>query len=234
MNLLRKLKSAITNYPMPFGLRSAYGTVYGWTLHEQRYVPEQETIDFFIKRLTKEDVVADIGANIGLYTLLFSRHAKKVCAFEPSPTAFKRLRKATKNLPNVELHNVGIFSRQDKLKLYYARPGDPMGSMMYPRSPTFVEVSVKPLKDFNEPFTWAKVDVEGAEIEVLKGMRPTKAVLEVARGILRDYQDGIVPFFKQIEEMGYLIFFIVEGGDVVRWDGSNLEQLRNNIYIEPK
>ncbi len=234
MKILQQIKSAVTNYPMPFGLKSPYGVVYGWTLHEQRYVPEQETIDFFIKHLNKEDVIADIGANIGLYTLLFSHHAKKVVSFEPSPAAFKYLQKAVKNLANVELHNIGIFSKQDTLKLYYARPGDPMGSMMYPRSSTFVEVAVKPLADFGEQFTWAKIDVEGAEIEVLKGMKERiTAVLEVARGILETYQGGIQKFFSEIELLGYSIHFITAGGNTIPYMHGDMSPLVNNIYIKP-
>ena len=234
MKTLQQIKSAITNYPMPFGLKSSYGVVYGWTLHEQRYMPEQETIDFFTKHLTKEDTVADIGANIGLYTLLFAHHAKNVVSFEPSPAAFKRLRKATKKLPNIELHNVGIFSKEDRLKLYYARPGDPMGSMMYARSDTFVEVPVYPLAHFGTNFTWAKIDVEGAEIEVLKGMgKRIPAVLEVARGILETYQGGIQKFFSEIELLGYSIHFITAGGNTIPYMHGDMSPLVNNIYIKP-
>lgn len=234
MNIFTKIKSSITNHPMPFGLRSPYGTVWGWTLHEQRYFPEQETIEFFKKHLTKDDVVADIGANIGLYTLFFSEHVKKICSFEPSPDAYKKLLRAVKGRSNVHTYNVGIFSKRDTLRLYHARPGDPMGSVMYQRSTVFTEVPVQPLTDINETFTWAKIDVEGAELEVLKGMRPTKAVLEVARSILTEHQGGVEHFLSTIESMGYKVFFITHGGNTVSWNGKNLESLVNNIYIEPR
>lgn len=208
MNVFTKIKSSITNYPMPFGLRSPYGTVWGWTLHEQRYFPEQETIEFFKKRLTKDDVVADIGANIGLYTLFFSERVKRVSSFEPSPDAYKKLRKATGGRSNVTAYNIGIFSARDTRRLYHARPGDPMGSMMYRRSATFTDVPVQPLTDIDETFTWAKIDVEGAEIEVLKSMRPTKAVLEVASGILTEHRGGVERFLNTIESMGYNVFLL--------------------------
>ncbi|MBY0293959.1 FkbM family methyltransferase [Patescibacteria group bacterium] len=219
---------------------SPYGIVYGWKLHEKKNFPEQETYDFFKKHLTKEDVVADIGANIGLYSLFFSSVVDKVFAFEPSKKAYARLVRALRRnrRDNVVAINEGVFSRSDVLKLYYQRSGDPMGSVMYPRGAKFQEISVRSLKEIEEErgvaFTWAKIDAEGAEIEVLKGMRPVRAVLEVAQGILNEYQGGVLHFFKQIEDMGYFIYFIVDRGDVVKWDGSNIKNLKNNIYIEPR
>ena len=179
--------------------------------------------------------MADIGANIGLYTLFFSIYAGKVHSFEPSPAAYTRLARATKGRNNIQIYNVGIFSRKDTLKLYSARKGDPMGSMMYPRGKSYDEVPVQPLKNFDAEFTWAKIDVEGAEIEVLKGMKHRiPAVLEVANGILNTYAGGVEKFFAEIENLGYKIYFIVDNGETVAYEHGDLSPLQNNIYIEPK
>lgn len=240
MEFLKKIKTVLGRQPLPFGLMSPYGVVYGWKLHEKKNFPEQETYDFFEKHLTKEDVVADIGANIGLYSLFFSSAVHQVFAFEPSKKAYARLTHALRRnrRNNVIAINQGVFSRSDVLKLYYQRSGDPMGSVMYPRGTKFQEISVRSLREVEQEygvmFTWAKIDAEGAEIEVLKGTRPVRAVLEVAQGILNEYQGGVTHFFKQIEDMGYVIYFIVDGGGTVKWDGSNMKNLKNNIYIEPR
>ena len=79
-----------------------------------------------------------------------------------------------------------------------------------------------------------KIDVEGAEIEVLKGMKERiTAVLEVARGILETYQGGIQKFFSEIELLGYSIHFITAGGNTIPYMHGDMSPLVNNIYIKP-
>lgn len=227
-----------THLPVPFGLPSKYGQLYGWTISDKLHNPEPETVAFFEKNLKSGDRIADIGANIGYYTLLFSRlvgEQGKVVAFEPSPVAFARLKKATGDLKNVDIYNKGIHSRRDTLLLYSRKKGEPMGSMVYERGKYHNEVKVIPLRDFPETFTWAKIDVEGAEIEVLRGMK-TKihAVLEVATGIQEEHGEGVKKFLSDIEAMGYDIYFIRDGGVTLKYTGVNLDMLQNNIYIKPR
>jgi FkbM family methyltransferase len=45
---------------------------------------EPQTRNWFLNNLTEEDVVFDVGAHIGLYTILFSQRTKNVYAFEPT------------------------------------------------------------------------------------------------------------------------------------------------------
>lgn len=53
---------------------------------------EPETLDWIEKNFASSDVVYDVGANIGLYTLYAARFAKcKVFAFEPESQNFGRL-----------------------------------------------------------------------------------------------------------------------------------------------
>lgn len=227
-----------THLPVPFGLSYKYGRLYGWTIYNKLHNPEPETVAFFEKNLKHGDHIADVGANIGYYTLLFSHlvgDTGKVAAFEPSPAAFVLLIKAVRSLKNVEIYNKGVHSRHDTLRLYSQRKGEPMGSMVYKRGKYYSEVPVIPLRDFPETFTWAKIDVEGAELEVLRGMK-TKlhAVLEVAKGIQDEYGGGVKKFLSDIEAMGYDIGFIREGGATVKYTGTNLNMLHENIYIKPR
>lgn len=227
-----------THLPVPFGLSYEYGRLYGWTIYNKLHNPELETVAFFKKNLKSGDCIADVGANIGYYTLLLSRlvgDTGKVVAFEPSPYAFARLAKAVRGLKNVDIYNKGIHSRHDIMRLYSQRKGEPMGSMVYKRGKHCSEVEVIPLRDFPEKFTWAKIDVEGAELEVLRGMKvKLHAVLEVAKGIQEEYGGGIKKFLSDIEAMGYDIYFIRDGGVAIKYIGSNFDMLHENIYIKPR
>lgn len=227
----------ISHYPMPFGLSSPYGRLYGWNLHEKLHSHEDETVSFFKKHLKEGDVIADIGTNIGYFTTLFSYlvgENGRVISFEPSPTAYANLLKAVKQKKNVITVNKGIFSKSTTLKLYSKINGDPMGSVMYERGDLCIEVPVIALRDYDAPFTWAKIDVEGAELEVLRGMKmPLRTVLEVAKGIIEEHGEGVPKFFSDIESLGYSIYYIVENGEHIAYQKENLYLLKNNIYIEP-
>lgn len=227
-----------THLPVPFGLSYEYGRLYGWTVYNKLHNPEAETVAFFRKNLKPGDHIADVGANIGYYTLQFSHlvgNAGKVVAFEPSPSTFALLAKNTRNLKNVDICNKGIYSRRDTLRLYSQRKGEPMSSMVYKRGKRRSEVPVIPLRDFPENFTWAKIDVEGAELDVLRGVK-TKlhAVLEVAQGIQEEHGGGVKKFLFDIQMIGYDIYFIRDEGVTVKYTGGNLLMLRENIYIEPR
>lgn len=236
--IITRVIDLITHIPVPFGLSYKYGLLYGWTVYNKLHNPEPETVAFFEKNLKSGDHIADVGANIGYYTLLFAHlvgSGGKVVAFEPSPSAFACLSKSVRGLKNVAIHNKGVYSRHDTLRLYSQRKGDPMGSIVYKRGKRWNDVEVIQLRDFPETFTWAKIDVEGAELEVLRGMNTkVRAVLEVARGIQEEFGGGVKKFLSDIEAMGYDIYFIRGGGNTIKYTGSNLDMLHENIYIEPR
>jgi FkbM family methyltransferase len=71
-------------------------------------------------------VVADIGANVGLYTYLLARCVGErgfVYAFEPNPVLFASLETncRTNGVANVRLHNVALGAQDDTLTLTRAR-----------------------------------------------------------------------------------------------------------------
>lgn len=228
----------LSHLPLPFGLSYPYGKLYGWNVHQFRHNQEQETIAFFSKHIKQGDKVADIGANIGYYTLQFSKlvgENGKVVAFEPSPFAYANLKKAVREKNNIALVQKGVFSEAKILTLYSKWKGDGMASVMYEAGGIETQVPLMPLRDYPENFDWAKIDVEGAELEVLKGMsKPIKCTLEVAGGILNEHGGGIEKYFSDIEALGYRIYFIVAGGETIEWTGDNLDALESNIYIEPR
>ena len=143
--------------------------------------------DVIIKYFTPKegDIVIDIGAHIGLYTIIASKRVGangKVVAIEANPSNFELLNRNIKvnQLTNIISLNNAVYSKETKIKLYL--PGEELGhttynTVMSDRARTedkFVEVSantldyllqLKEITDVN----WVKIDVEGAEFEVLKG-----------------------------------------------------------------
>src|SRR5262245_61727420 len=66
-------------------------------------------------------VVADVGANVGIYSEFLSRCVGPtglVHSFEPSPDNFSRLAAATRHLLNVRISQAAVGERSGKAKLH--------------------------------------------------------------------------------------------------------------------
>jgi FkbM family methyltransferase len=148
-------------------------------------IREDEIIDHF--RPKDKDIVVDIGAHIGRYTIIGSKRIGpngKVIAIEADPANFEILNRNVNlnKLTNVTSLNYAVYSNQTKLKLYL--PGKQSGFTIYntimvnrgKHQGKFIEVNGNTLDNLlkqNEinfaNINWIKIDVEGAEFEVLKG-----------------------------------------------------------------
>ena len=127
-------------------------------------------------------IVYDIGANIGYYTILFSQLAKegKVVAFEPDPVNFEYLLKNKKlnNLTNVTLVNNGVSSEMREFEFYQdittGRTSSVETDAWHPNATKINKLTIstttlnEAYKIYGKP-DLIKCDVEGHEVEVLRG-----------------------------------------------------------------
>jgi FkbM family methyltransferase len=121
------------------------------------------------------DVVYDIGANVGFYTLLASRlvgTAGHVYAFEPLPRNLALLRKhvAINNLSNVTVLPQAVSDKPGEA--LFSTNADPAQNGLTDQGDIRVQVTaIDFLLDRGEikPPKLMKIDVEGAEAMVLRG-----------------------------------------------------------------
>ncbi|MGH9926829.1 MAG: FkbM family methyltransferase, partial [Nitrososphaeraceae archaeon] len=161
------------------------------------------------------DTVIDIGAHIGRYTITSSKqvgNTGKVVAIEADPDNFQLLKRniALNNLTNVLPLNYAVFSTRTRMKLYEQSASAKYNSLMLARAAktkNYVEVnadtldSILKLNEVNQ-VNWIKIDVEGAEFEVLKGSTKTLSTENVSLLIeihnIADprHYDNILDFLK--------------------------------------
>lgn len=141
---------------------------------------EEYETEFVIKEIKAGDVVLDIGANIGYYTLIFSKlvgEHGKVFAFEPDPANFVLLRRNVEEngYKNVVLINKAVSDRNGKIKLFLSE-NNLADHRIYDSHDgrRFVEVESIKLDDYFEKngikINFIKMDIEGAEYGAVQGM----------------------------------------------------------------
>ncbi len=152
---------------------------------------EESVLNTFLSKIKVGDIVFDIGANIGLYTLpaaLKLRGTGKVIAFEPVPMWFNRLKNnlSLNSIENVFMYNVGLYTKTEEREMSMKNiQGSGMASIAtdykdeIPESllekvrvrlvkgDCFVSENKIPLPNL------IKIDVEGAELEAIEGLENT-------------------------------------------------------------
>lgn len=133
----------------------------------------------FVDTLRKGDVVLDVGAHIGYYSLLAARvvgETGKVHAVEPceETTSFFNKSILANKLTNITVYCCAAGGSYDIREFQITGSSDSHSFYRHPNSATLrtVKVVQKPLDKIIEgPVNIVKLDVEGAEIEVLDGMK---------------------------------------------------------------
>lgn len=139
---------------------------------------------FLCSRVRPGEVVFDVGANIGVYTLMFAHlvgPTGKVYAFEPSPPTFERLQKtiAKNDLPHVIAEGLGLGREKSRLALNvtsdlgFSSFGIPVEGAAISKQHN---VSVITLDSYCSEkgivnIDLLKMDIEGYELHVLGGAR---------------------------------------------------------------
>ncbi|MCK4735841.1 MAG: FkbM family methyltransferase, partial [Methanophagales archaeon] len=140
---------------------------------------EYEKRIVFEKEVSKSSVVYDIGAHVGFYTLLASELVSgggRVIAFEP---AFRNLKYLKKHVEINHCANVKIIEAavSDKSGISHFNEGhsSSMGHLSEDGNLTVDTVSIDKLVGAGKipAPDYIKIDVEGAELLVLKGAKST-------------------------------------------------------------
>jgi FkbM family methyltransferase len=181
------------------------------------------------------DVVIDIGANVGLHTLLAARlvgPAGRVHAIEASPWIFARLGRnlAANGATNVIAHNIAVTAEPGPVQVFLHDPGNLGGTTIVAAEAAAngalpeAMVEGRPLADI-VPLAdilaarLIKIDVEGAEWLVAQGMAPLLArlhpdceiLVEVKASALAALGGSVRSFLALFTEAGFTAFELRNG-----------------------
>lgn len=179
----------------------------------------------------------DVGAHFGIYSVLMAQHGT-VIAFEPNPDIYKHLKK-TAATRNITAFNIALSDSNGRADFFvpeeatmgslinWTREEDMSGIAKFAGDVTRTDCEVRKLDDLvrenDLPLPdFMKIDVEGAEIKVLRGGHDTiarsrpKILFEVSKGLWEkqgtSHQEA-VSFFDSID---YRLF--LHGEEVRRLD----------------
>lgn len=124
--------------------------------------------------LHNDDIILDIGAHIGLFSLFASQFCKngKIFCFEPIKENYEELVNNIKinNIKNIISFNCAVSNKTEKIKIYLN--DDESGHSMFLENSNYVEVDSISIidilqKNAIDKCNFLKLDCEGAEYEII-------------------------------------------------------------------
>jgi len=173
--------------------------------------------------LTKDSVFMDVGANVGAYLFTLENHLKpeNIFAFEPNQQLFKRLNRL---FPKVNLFSVALSdistTAEFKIPVINGEKVHTRGTLQTSikekneEKTILQKVEVKPLDGLNlnlKNLDFIKIDVEGNEMQTLRGARKT---IEKYKPILmvemeqRHHQEDLWTLISEVADWGYSVNYL--------------------------
>lgn len=204
-------------------------------VHEEE---ELETFFDFARSnflLDSHGTALDVGANIGNHSLYFARIFSKVIGFEPNPQNWELCAINCRAVAGVDVQPIGLSDKNFSTDMFFDEL-NPGASRIcdFPRQNSgyanFVRLDDLELTD---SISLIKIDVEGHELNVLKGGAETikrneaLIIFEQHQSCVHGGSSETVEFLR---ELGYDYFFVVQSSLSTR-SKSSLKALKRLKYF---
>ena len=178
--------------------------------------------NFLLKNLTTYNIALDVGAHIGNHTVrLLSPLFDEVICFEPNPYIYPLLSVNTSKHANVKTFNFGLSDEIKELdfKINMTNWG---ASRIIQKNVTYeskkfstIKINVRALDQLNlginKEISLIKVDIEGHELEFLRGAKDTilkhRPIILFEENSINQGSSGVIDY---LAEMDYEFFIIKE------------------------
>lgn len=212
------------------------------------YGGEKEALDYFLKLSENSNVIYDIGASVGLFSIIAAKKNPKsiIYSFEPDPETLLRLNEniqlnKLKNISslnvacsdkesNVELFTDGVNGFAPSLAKQVERKGAPKNSVIIKSNKLDNIIFTNELKVPD----LIKIDIEGAEILCIKGSerllkgdlgkKPKDIFIELHPVFLKDFN-------STVDEVSDLL---LNAGYKKVWEKGRDEQIHTHYQLNEK
>jgi len=179
---------------------------------------EFESTKIMQKTLSKNDIVLDIGANIGYYALMGATVAKKVYALEPVKVNCVELER---NIALNKFNNIDVFpwaagDENKDIFIKWSKFPNRCSTSDSGGNENVKMVTVDSFIENRDVPTLIKMDIEGAEWIVLKGMKKLlesseklKMFIEIHPEQIREYGGSAKEVFEMLGKYGFELDCIV-------------------------
>ncbi|MBI1975931.1 MAG: FkbM family methyltransferase [Candidatus Omnitrophica bacterium] len=204
-------------------------------------VYERTETQFLMRHVKKKMTVVDIGANIGYYTALCAAWVGpegKVVAIEPEPESrvFLKRTLALNNFHNVEIITEALSDKKGTSRLYLCKENRGDNRLYEDRDSrergsicvqtTTLDSLLQQLGVLNK-VDLIKMDIQGAECLVLRGMKQTLSGNPAVVVVTEFWPQGIrnaggdpVEFLNELREMGFQMYHLTG-------QAQNIERVRD-------
>ena len=187
---------------------------------------------------TPTPYIIDAGANIGLSALYFKQiaPAARVVAFEPDVNNFELLKKNTAGLADIEILKQAVWKENTTLK--FAASGTLSSKIVNNAVADTIDIEAVRLKDYlSKPIDLLKLDIEGAEYEVIKDCSDH---LKLAKNLFIEYHGHFNTNYQLNELLDILVknqfSYYIKEADIVyatpfyREDVHRMYDVQLNIF----
>ncbi len=188
-------------------------------------VREPECGKLFRRELRPGMTVVDIGANIGYYVLMEAQcigETGTILAVEPEPKNFMILKnnwEINSYNTNIQFYNLAISNRRGKAQFIVSDYSNLHKlSSEDKKSEKSIEVETSTLDELLEgkKADFIRMDVEGGEVLILKGMKnilesgyPLKIFLEIHPRLLREFGSNAEEVLGILAEADFILKYVV-------------------------
>lgn len=171
-----------------------------------------------LRQVGPGSLVVDCGANIGEISALFLGRGAEVIAFEPDPVALQALRKRIGDHPKFTLYQKAVSDQDGHASFYFHRDrvGDEGGEAFTVSSTLVAEkknidtsnsIDVELIdldafiRSLGRKIDVLKMDVEGAEINILKRMLDTGSYRHIGLMLVETHETKIPGHLEEVKRL---------------------------------
>jgi len=203
-----------------------YNAIYTISLVLTNIINRKKLIKFYSQFITKGDLCFDIGANIGSRTEVFLRLGAEVVSVEPQNICMRKLRKKYDSNKKVSLIHQAVsdFEGEEEIMISNSHVVSSMSQewinslkasdMFFVSTSAFrwqksVKVKVttldKLIQEYGKP-AFCKIDVEGYEYKVLKGLTKSVGTISFEFTPTKEFINSAMDIVKHLETVAEVNF----------------------------